>query len=435
MLDSRTPQSCTPQPRTPQPRTPQSWVFGANDPALGLGLNHLPYTAFVEEATGRRHLGVAIGACVLDLHAAAELLPKQLESALREPYLNTLMALSPQAVEDLRQALQFLLSLENRDRTRLEAALLPTRTLRLELPVSVGNYTDFYASRHHAQRVGELFRPEKPLLENYDWLPIGYHGRASSLVASGTPVRRPRGQIRGEAKPSFEPTRKLDYELELAMFIGAGNALGEPIAIAEAGNHLFGVSLLNDWSARDIQAWEYQPLGPFLGKNFATSVSPLLTPIAALEQFRVPATPHVGGTLDYLLHETDQDTGAFSLHLQVELSTNRSRQEGRPAFPISEVDARTLYWTPAQMIAHHTASGCNLLPGDLLATGTISGVERESAGCLLERTGNGTTPLCLPNGETRCFLEDGDEITLTGVGEGKGELPIRLGACRARVLA
>ena len=415
-------------------RTPECWVFGANDPALGLGLNHMPYTAFVEEGSGKRHLGIAIGACVLDLHMASELLPKQVEPALREPYLNALMALGPQASNDLRSALQSLLSLENRDRKRLEAALLPTRTLRLELPVSIGNYTDFYASRHHAQRVGELFRPENPLLENYDWLPIGYHGRASSLVASGVPVRRPRGQIRSEAKPTFEPTRKLDYELELALFIGAGNALGEPIAIADARDHLFGVSLLNDWSARDIQAWEYQPLGPFLGKNFATSVSPLLTPIAALEPFRVSATPHVGETLDYLFHRADQETGAFSLQLQVELSTKRSRQEGPPAFSLSEVDARTLYWTPAQMIAHHTAGGCNLLPGDLLATGTISGLKRESAGCLLEQTRNGTTPLCLPNGETRCFLEDGDELTLTGVGEAEGELPIRLGACRTRIV-
>jgi fumarylacetoacetase len=403
----------------------ESWVFGGNDPELGRGLNHLPYTAFVDEATGERRLGVGIGACVLDLAAAAEALPQGVRGAVREPQLNGLMELGTEAWGELRGALQFLLSSGNKDRGRLEAALLPVRGLRLEVPCAIGDYTDFYASRDHARQVGELFRPERPLLENYEWVPIAYHGRASSIVASGTPVRRPLGQMRGSSGvPSFGAAQKLDYELELGYWIGVGNQLGEPVPVAEADARIFGVSLLNDWSARDVQAWEYQPLGPFLGKNFCTTVSPWITPMAALEVFRVPGTAHPCGTLAYL----EGGGGGLGLRVEGRLSTVRSRAEGLAAFRVSAADTDGLYWTPAQMVAHHTSNGCNLRAGDLLGTGTISGACREEAGCLLE-----LRLVRLPNGEERRFLEDGDEVTLVGWGEREGELPVRLGECAGKV--
>ncbi len=405
----------------------ESWVFGGNNPELGLGLNHLPFTAFLDPDSGARRLGVGIGACVLDLAAAAEALPASVRAALREPHLNAFLQLGPAAWQTLRQALQFLLSRENKVRRLLEAALLPTRTLQLELPCATGDYTDFYASRDHARRVGELFRPEQPLLENYDWIPIAYHGRASSLVPSGTPVRRPQGQVRAPGTPRFGPTERLDYELELGFFIGPGNLLGEPIPIAEAEQHLFGVSLLNDWSARDIQAWEYQPLGPFLGKNFCTSVSPWITPLTALAPFRIPAVEHAGGTLPHL-------AGGLGLRLQLagELSTRQSRAAGLAPSQISTADSAALFWTPAQMVAHHTSNGCNLRPGDLLATGTISGPDRSQAGCLLELTAE--QPLQLPNGESRRFLEDGDHVTLAACAYPQDDLPIRLGSCTGEIL-
>ena len=406
----------------------ESWVFGGNDPEIGRGLNHLPFTAFVDEETGGRRLGVGIGACVLDLAAAAEVLPERVRDAVRSPRLNELMGLGAEAWAELRGALQFLLGRENSDRRVVEEALLPVRGLRLELPAEVGDYTDFYASRNHALRVGELFRPEKPLLDNYDWVPIGYHGRASSLVASGDEVRRPWGQRKGEGRPVFAPTAKLDYELELGFYVGRGNELGEPVPVGEAEARVFGVSLLNDWSARDTQAWEYQPLGPFLGKNFCTSVSPWVTPVAALEGVRSNAVPHEGGTLEYLAEGAGR---GFAIGLEVRISTAKSRGV---EFVLSEGNSDGLYWTVAQMVAHHTTGGCNLRSGDLLGTGTVSGVEREQAGCLLELTRNGAEGVRLPNGEVREFLEDGDEVVFSGVAVAAGEMPVRLGECRGRVV-
>jgi fumarylacetoacetase len=406
----------------------ESWVFGANDPELGFGLNHLPFTAFVDETTRQRRLGVGIGACVLDLSIASPALPASVRQVVFDSHLNALMSLGSDRWAELRQALQFLLSRDNRDRRLLESALLPTRRLELQIPCTIGDYTDFYAARDHARRVGELFRPDKPLLENYDWVPIAYHGRASSIVPSGAQVRRPPGQMRGDGRPSFGPTQRLDYELELGYFVGTGNALGESIPIGTAEQHLFGVSLLNDWSARDIQAWESQPLGPFLGKNFCSTLSPWITPMAALEPFRVRAVAHDSGLLDYL----DGGNGV-SLRVEARLSTERSRAVGLPEFPISATDSACLYWTPEQMVAHHTSGGCNLRPGDLLGSGTVSGASRDEAGCLLELTA--LEPLMLSNGETRKFLEDGDEVTLVGWGEAAGEMPIRLGECRGRVSA
>jgi fumarylacetoacetase len=402
----------------------ESWVFGANDAEIGFGLNHLPFAAFVDEESGQRRLGVGIGACVLDLAAAAEVLPAGVRAAVCEPCLNALMVLGPERWAELRGELQFLLSRGNRDRRLLEQALLPTRILRLEIPCSIGDYTDFYASRNHARRVGEIFRPANPLLGNYDWVPIAYHGRASSVVASGAEVRRPQGQMRGDAGPRFGPTERLDYELELGYFVGVGNELGEPVPVASAEARLFGVSLLNDWSARDVQAWESQPLGPFLGKNFCTTVSPWITPMAALEPYREPAVAHELGVLPYL------DGGAgVSLKLEVWLSTKQSRAAGLAEFRVSGGNSAGLYWTPAQMVAHHTSGGCNLRAGDLLGTGTVSGDARAEAGCLLELTA--LAPIVLPNGETRRFLEDGDEVVLRGWGD--GEMPVRLGECRGRI--
>lgn len=413
----------------------ESWVFGGNDEALGRGLNHLPYCAFVAQETGEQRLGVGIGACVLDLAATHELLPGSVRDALRRPLLNELMGLEPEAWNELRKTLQFLLSRANHERMLLESALLPVNTLHLVLPVRIGDYTDFYAARDHARRVGELFRPERPLLENYDWVPIGYHGRASSVVASGTEVRRPRGQVRSGEGAVFQPSSRLDYELELGYFVGPGNELGHPVPVEEAGKRLFGLTLLNDWSARDIQAWEYQPLGPFLGKSFASSVSPWVTPMAALSTSRFAAVSHEHGVLPYLDDAADQATGGVKVNLKVELTTARSRAEGLVPFCLSESDTSGLYWTPAQMVAHHTSNGCNLRPGDLLGTGTVSGSERASGGCLLELTRGGAEPLELPNGERRAFLEDGDEVVLSGWAAGAGGMPIRLGECRGRVAA
>jgi len=351
-------------------------------------------------------------------------LPASVRAAVSEPNLNALMSLGPERWAELREVLKFLLSRENRDRKLLEKSLFPTRILQLEIPCVIGDYTDFYASRNHAQRVGEIFRPEKPLLANYEWVPIAYHGRASSIVASGAEVRRPQGQMRGGSRPEFGPTQRLDYELELGYFVGVGNALGEPVSVASAATAVFGVSLLNDWSARDVQAWESQPLGPFLGKNFCTTVSPWITPMAALEPFRVAALGHEHGVLPYL-----EGGRGVSIRLEVFISTEKSRRRGLEEFRISSTDSAGLYWTPEQMVAHHTVGGCNLCAGDLLGSGTVSGASRDEAGCLLELTA--LAPLVLPNGEVRRFLEDGDEVVLRGWCE--GEMPVRLGECRGRV--
>ena len=306
-------------------------------------------------------------------------------------------------------------------RQAVTAALTPMSEATLLKPIHSPNYTDFYASIAHATRVGRIFRPENPLLPNYRHIPIGYHGRASSIVVSGTPIRRPGGQSKPSspnAEPSFGPTKFLDYEVEVAMYIAEGNPLGEPIHIRQAFSRIFGLSLLNDWSARDIQSWENQPLGPFLGKSFATSVSPWVIPTAALAPFRVPAHLRQSedpGPLPYLFDAADQYTGAIDVTLEVFLLTPTIRAASQPAHRLSQANLRELYWTPAQLIAHHTSNGCNLLPGDLLATGTVSGREDSSAGCLLELTAGGAKPIQLPNGEIRSALEDGDEVILRGI--------------------
>jgi len=308
----------------------------------------------------------------------------------------------------------------------------------LLLPTRVGDYTDFYASIHHASNVGSMFRPDNALLPNYKWVPIGYHGRASSVVPSGTSVRRPSGQSRDDASspPTFGPSRRLDYELEIGAIIAEGNAIGTPIPIAAAERHVAGLCLVNDWSARDIQAWEYQPLGPFLAKSFATTMSPWIVTLDALAPFRAPTAVRDSGDpapLPYLDDPDDSEHGGFDIALEVLLTTRRMRDEGAPPWRVSAGSFATMYWSLAQLVAHHTSNGCNLQPGDLLASGTVSGPTKESRGCLLERTWRGTEPLELPTGETRRFLEDDDEVIMRAWCERVGRRRIGFGECRGIV--
>jgi fumarylacetoacetase len=303
------------------------------------------------------------------------------------------------------------------------------------LPAAIGDYTDFYASIYHATNVGSMFRPDNPLLPNYKYVPIGYHGRSSSIVASGTPIRRPQGQWKDATaeRPMFGPSRLLDYELEVGFFVGPGNALGEPIGIDDAEPHIFGLCLLNDWSARDIQAWEYQPLGPFLAKNFATSISPWVVTMEALEPFRAPAFKRADSDpepLPYLSSSRDRDHGGIDITLEVFLTSEQMRASGIEPVRLSRGNFRDLYWTLAQLLTHHTSGGCNLRPGDLLASGTVSGASKDSQGCLLELTRRGAEPIQLPGGELRKFLEDGDEVVFRAYCERGGHRRIGFGDCR-----
>ena len=323
----------------------------------------------------------------------------------------------------MRRRLSELLANYSRD---AERAILPRSEVEPLLPCDIPDYTDFFASIHHATNVGNLFRPGKPLSPNYKWIPIAYHGRASSIVLSGTLVHRPRGQILGNDAPVYEPSRMLDYELELGAFLGPGNAMGHPIPVADAEDHLFGVCLLNDWSARDIQSWEYQPLGPFLAKNFATSISPWIVTLDALEPFRSPAPPRPAGDPQPLPYLEAPSDGAFRITLEVWLRSAKMQTPMR----VSRSDFASLYWTLGQMIAHHSSNGCPLRPGDLIGSGTVSGPEKQNQGCLLEMTRRGADPLTLPSGETRGFLEDGDEVIFKGWCEASGFRRIGLGECR-----
>jgi fumarylacetoacetase len=324
-------------------------------------------------------------------------------------------------------------------RAHADRLLVPIAKAELLLPARVSDYTDFYASVHHATNVGSMFRPDNALLPNYKYVPIGYHGRASSLVSSGTPIRRPHGQTREDsaAPPTVGPTRRLDYELEVGAFVGPGNALGSPIPIAEAEAHIAGLCLVNDWSARDIQAWEYQPLGPFLAKSFATTVSPWVVSLAALAPFRARAYARPEGDpapLPYLHDATNEDAGGFAITLEVLISSAQMRADGKRPMRISIGSFTSMYWTLAQLVTHHASNGCNLQPGDLLASGTVSGDTPESRGCLLERTWRGTEPLALPSGESRRFLEDGDEVILRGWCEREGYRRIGFGECRGTIV-
>jgi fumarylacetoacetase len=423
----------------------RSWVESANEPGSGFPLQSLAY-CILAGTDGRARPGVGIGAFVLDLRSCKgagllEGLPASIIAACEAKTLNALIACGSTAHAALRSRLMDLLDsgADGATREAVGVALTTKEAATLLKPVESANYTDFYASIHHATRVGRLFRPDNPLLPNYMYVPIGYHGRASSIVVSGTSVRRPSGQTKpGPSRvPGFGPTHFLDYEVEVGMYVATANALGEPVPIRHAGAHMFGLSLLNDWSARDIQAWENQPLGPFLAKSFATSVSPWVVPMAALAPFRVPAKLRPSDNpspLEYLFDATDQYTGAIDLMLEAWIVTPAMRAAGQPPHRLSQVNMRDLWWTPAQLIAHHTSNGCNLLPGDLVATGTVSGPADESAGCLLELTAGGKQPIELPNDESRNSLEDGDEVILRGFCRREGFPDISLGECRGLVL-
>jgi fumarylacetoacetase len=380
---------------------------------------------------------------VLDLAAASQAGVFEADAlvgirAAREPRLNAFMALGRRYWTGLRAALSLALRRGSQHERRLRACLLPQAECEHDVPAAIGDFTDFYASVHHASRVGAIFRPENPLMANYRWIPVAYHGRSSSIRVSGTPVRRPLGQARAveAALPSFGPSRRLDYELELGAFVGPGNELGSRIPIAQAPEHIFGLCLLNDWSARDLQAWEYQPLGPFLGKNFATTVSPWIVTLEALVPFRMPWTRDRAEPqpLPYLDCQDNRERGALAIELEVSLLTEKMRSQGMPPLSLSRSNSRHGYWTIFQMAAHHTVNGCNLMPGDLLGTGTQSGPQRAESGCLLELTDNGKVPLKLPSGESRVFLEDGDCVIMKGRAERQGFRPIGLGECAARIL-
>ena len=420
-----------------------SWVESANQPGTDFSIQNLPFGVF-RSATASA-IGVAIGDRILDLRRAVaagmiEGLAPALVEACGAPVLNPLMELGRAHWSALRSRLSELLRAGSEHRRFVEPLLAPMAEAEMVVPAAIGDYTDFYASIHHATNVGRLFRPDNPLLPNYKYVPIGYHGRASSIVVSGAPVRRPAGQSKSAAAeaPVFGPSQKLDYELEVGFFVGPGNRLGEAIPIAEAEAHIFGLCLVNDWSARDIQSWEYQPLGPFLGKSFATTLSPWIVTLEALAPFRVPASRGAVGDpapLPYLSSVEDRARGGISLTLEVYISSRAMRDARLDPMRLSRAHLANLYWTPAQFVAHHASNGCNLRPGDLLASGTVSGPEPEERGCLLELTRNGADPIRLPTGEVRRFLEDGDEVIFRGYGARDGYARIGLGECRGTVAA
>lgn len=418
---------------------PQKRSFVAVERESHFPIQNLPYGVFRPRRGGPPRIGVAIGRYVLDLAVLDEAgcfshIPAVAGNAIfAQPALNAFMALGRAAWRETRAAIRKLLDAEEamlRDDVTLRAAAFHLQSeVELLLPVQIGDYTDFYASKAHATNVGTLFRGrDNALMPNWLHLPVGYHGRASSIVISGTDVRRPKGQIKlpDAADPIFSPTRQLDFELEVGWIMGGGNSLGEPIPIEKAEEHIFGLVLVNDWSARDIQAWEYQPLGPFLGKSFSTSISPWVVPLEALEPFRIPASKQTPEPLPYL---TQNSATTLDIQLEATLQTSDSEQP----ITITSTNYSHLYWTIAQQIAHHTVGGCNLQPGDLLASGTISGETKESRGCLLELTWRGTEPIQLPNGEERVWLADGDRLTLTGVCQGDG-YRVGFGEVTGRVL-
>ena len=406
-----------------------SWVESANHPATDFPIQNLPFGRFRRGAGLDWRIGVAIGDQVLDLEAAG---------LIDHPDMHRLMAESPASRGALRLALSRGLRDGSPQRARFAEAMLAQREVELGLPCTIGDYTDFYTGIHHATTVGQLFRPDNPLLPNYKWVPIGYHGRSTSIVASGQHFHRPMGQLMpaGAAAPVLAPTARLDYELELGIFIGRGNALGEPVPVAEGEGHVFGVGLLNDWSARDVQAWEYQPLGPFLAKNFATTLSPWIVTLEALAPFRAPFARPEGDPqpLPYLDAPAVREAGMVDITLEVWLQTATMREAGLPAEKLSASNFRDAYWAIAQLVAHHTVNGCNLGTGDLFGSGTISGPGAGQAGSLLELSRGGRQPLTLVNGETRSFLEDGDTVILRGHCERPGARRIGFGDCAGTVL-
>ena len=413
----------------------ESWVETAQ--GSDFPLENLPLGIF-SVGERRRRAGVAIGDFVLDLTGIADLLDEDWREDLSQPVLNGWLSRGHGAQAFLRERLAELLS-DERYRDDVEPQLIGQTEVRLHVPCLVGDYSDFYVGIHHATNVGKLFRPDNPLLPNYKYVPIGYHGRASSVRASGEPVIRPNGQRKaGDADaPEYGPSRRLDYELELGIWVGEGNELGSPIPIGEAGEHIAGYCLLNDWSARDLQAWEYQPLGPFLAKSFLTSVSPWVVSPEALAPFRKPMPPRPAGDpqpLAYLDDPSDRESGALGIELEVTLTSAKMRASGLAPHILSRGKAdAAMYWSAAQIIAHHTSNGCNLEPGDLIGTGTLSNENAGGLGSLIEISKGGKEPVQLPSGESRTFLEDGDEVTLKAWCEAPGQARIGFGECVGRV--
>jgi fumarylacetoacetase len=442
----------------------QSWVESANAASSEFPIQNLPFGVFRRrDSNAGARVGIAIGDRILDLTGIEDLpgIERQgllvdesirvavnacsgglLSPSLLNPgLLNPVMALPVASRRALRRRIHSILR-ENAppsDRQIAARHLIAQVDVDMLLPASIGDYTDFYASIFHATNVGRLFRPDNPLLPNYKYIPIGYHGRSSSVVPSGTPVQRPSGQTRdGDADPKFGPTKAFDYEMELGFFVSSGNSLGESIPIGRAEEHIFGVCLVNDWSARDIQSWEYQPLGPFLAKSFATSISPWVVTMDALAPFRTAAFARAEGDpapLPYLLNQSDRQHGGLDLWLEVSLRSVRMREADMDPWVLGRANFRDMYWTMAQMLTHHASNGCNLRVGDLLASGTVSGADESARGCLLEQTSRGKNPVTLPTGEQRKFLEDGDEVILRGFCEREGFRSIGLGSCRGTILA
>jgi fumarylacetoacetase len=431
----------------------ESWVASANGHAefpiqnLPLGIFTPPPSGTIGGGTPRG--GIAIGDKILDLEAAfgAGLFfgeaRRAAEAAIR-PTLNALMVLGAGPRLALRRRVSTLLAADGAERGKLEALagrlLHEAADCTLHLPAAIGGFTDFFAGIHHARNGGRRRDPNNPLNPNYKYVPVGYHSRTSSVRPSGVAIRRPHGQRKSpdEEAPSFGPAQKLDYELELAVWIGPGNELGEPIPIGRAAEHIFGLGLLNDWSARDVQVWESQPLGPFLGKNFGTTVSPWIVTSEALAPFRVPQPPRPDGDprpLPHLWDEADQQAGAFAIELEALLSTRAMRDKGLAPHRMSVSNTTDLYWTLAQLVAHHTSGGCNLEAGDVFGTGTISGATPEGWGSLMELSQDGQRQIALSSGETRTFLEDGDEVVLRAHCRREGTVPIGFGECRARIVA
>ena len=416
----------------------KSWVASANGHP-DFPIQNLPLGVFSGKNGPR--IGCAIGDRILDLRGMAEtgLLDDRWLPALSEPALNRWFALGPEEGRALRRLLSDLLSGEPQ-RAGVERHLVERVGATMHLPCVIGDYTDFYVGIHHATNVGRQFRPDNPLLPNYKYVPIGYHGRASSVRVSGEPVVRPKGQRKAPDAdvPEYGPSRRLDYELELGIFIGRGNELGEPVPIGDAGEHIAGYCLLNDWSARDLQAWEYQPLGPFLAKNFLTSISPWVVTPEALAPFRKPMPPRPAGDPDplpYLSNDGDKAGGGLGIELEVTILTARMREAGDGPFVLSRGEAAAaMYWSAAQIVTHHASNGCNLQPGDLIGTGTLSTDAATGLGSLLEISKGGKEPIELPDGEARSFLEDGDELILSARCSAANAVPIGFGSCTGRIL-
>jgi fumarylacetoacetase len=426
-----------------------SWIESANSPDTDFPIQNLPFGVFSRRGETERRVGVAIGDKIVDIgeSLSANLWSGEARDVARwcdRPTLNELMQAPPDSLSKFRARLSELLAGTPGDEGAINplppGALVQMSDARMHPPAEIGDYTDFYASIYHATNVGKMFRPDSPLLPNYKYVPIGYHGRASSIVLSGSDVTRPNGQAlaAGSTTPTFGPSQMLDYEAEVGFFVGRGNELGKPIGIDEAEEHLFGVCLVNDWSARDIQSWEYQPLGPFLSKNFATSISPWIVTWEALEPYRVPSffrPPGDPAPLQYLSSEKDKNEGGIDLVIEVYIRSMMMRESHLRPSRLSAGSLADMYWTPAQILTHHASNGCNLRPGDLFASGTVSGPDAGSQGCLLELTRRGADPLVLPTGEERKFLHDGDEIIMRGYLRREGAARIGLGECSGLIVA